>query len=262
MAEQGSIGNFFGNFLAPKTPAKPAPNAKTQTTNNTVPLDPGAVSQGQANLTTQQGTETKHGNDGKPIAKSPLDSFLNLLDNSNASNQADPPPTLSFSPEALTEISSKMSFTSNLPPELSQALSQMGDQGKAILSIMEHVGRQAYMSALQHNSAIVDKFVGMRSDYDTKRLSGAVRKEMVNNSLKSSNTADHPVLLAFKSMVAEQLQAKNPDATPDWINQQTQSFLTALSEASIGNASGATDNKAASDVNWDDWLVPSTAKKQ
>lgn len=261
MAE-GNAAQFFSNMF--KGGGQQQPQGGQPAPQQQSPMKQGQAVQGQKlnpdqSIRNQVPAATGGGpSDGAPNddntqkSESPLDVFSKMFDTNNAGNEENQPPSLNLSSDALNEVSSKMSFTQNLPPEVQEALHNMGDQGKTILGLVEHVGRQAYSNALQHNTALTDRFVGMRSEHDSKKLGDLVRKELVSNSLKSNVNASHPVVASAMTMVADQLQRAYPDATPDWIQKQSQSFFTELSKAM--SPEGTESQDTSKDVNWEDWL--------
>lgn len=262
--------NFFARFnIGGKN--KPVATGTTANQNQNINQNQ-SINQGKQ---TQQGANT--GIDGMndpnnktdptknsvKTAKSPLDDFSTLFDNPNTDDKQNLPPSLSISPDKLKEHVSKLDFTADLPNETRQALVNMGDQGKLFLELLNHVGRQAYSTAVQHSSALTDKFVGMRSEFDTKALSGRVKSELVRSGFHKSNA--HPVVKAAQEMVASQLQAVNPDATPEWIQEQTNSFFTLLGQQLDPNANkgeGNTDDQRDGDVNWLEFAGAKPASKQ
>jgi hypothetical protein len=205
--------------------------------------------QGSENNTGIEGIEDPNNKNIKN-AKSPFDDFSNLFDTPADDGKKNLPPSLSISPDKLKEHVSKLDFTSDIPQETRQALVNMGDQGKVFLDLLNHVGRQAYSTAVQHNAALTDKFVGMRSEFDGKSLSGRVKSELVRSGFHKSNS--HPVVTAAQEMIARQLQVTNPDATPEWIQEKTNSFFTLLGQQLDPNANKDEDSDAPSkgDVDW------------
>lgn len=188
--------------------------------------------------------------------QSPLDDFSTLFDapDPNDPNKEALPPSLSISADKLKGHVDKLDFTKDLPEEALQGIANMGDQGKLILSLLNHVGRQAYSTAVQHNSAITDRFVGQRSEFDSKSLQNRVKSELVRSGFHKSNS--HPVVKAAQEMLAAQLQAKNPDATPDWIQEKTNSFFQLLGQQLAPQKQGgrgeggAEGEEGDGDVNW------------
>lgn len=252
--------NFFSRFKA-KAPSNNQPS-------NNQPVN----KQTQQSQNNNQPTNNPEGlqdpnnpdpnNKNAKNAKSPLDDFSVLFDNPNTDGKENLPPSLSISADKLKEHVSKLDFTADLPNETRQALANMGDQGKVFLDLLNHVGRQAYSTAVQHNATLTDKFVGMRSEYDGKSLSSRVKSELVKSGFHKSNS--HPVVKAAQEMIAQQLQAVNPDATPDWIQEKTNSFFQLLGQQLDPNANkadGDTNDEQSGDVNWLEFAGAKPAKQ-
>lgn len=182
----------------------------------------------------------------------PLDAYSKLFDNAANGNQ-DAPPSFNLDPKVVGETAGKMDFLSTADQEL-MTKAQGGD-ASAMIQLMNSVARGAYSAALQHSSTLTDKFVGLRSDYDSKRIGSSVKQELTTQKLSSLPNADHPVVKQQLADTARRLSSQYPDATPDWIADQARQYITDLASALNPNAGSQQGGQAApKDTNWDEYF--------
>lgn len=187
----------------------------------------------------------------------PMDQYSKLWE--NATNQQDTPPQFQLDPKVLQDVSGKMSFTDGVPQELMQRATS-GDM-TALVEMMNFVGQNAYKMSLQHGSALTDRFVAARSDFDSKSLAPKVKGELTNAALSNLPNFNHPVVKQQLRDTANRLQAQNPDASPQQIADMAKQYISDLASAIGGNqnnqqGSGQNSNGSAqqNETDWDAYL--------
>ena len=182
-----------------------------------------------------------------PEPQNPLDAYAKLFDNANKS-QPDGPPSFNLDPETLTKVSGSLDFTQGIDPDLlSKATS--GDS-QAFLKIINQVGQRSYQAALHHGTTLTDKYVGARSEYDRKALPGHVRQSLTDHALSSIPNATHPVIKQQLKMISTQMQAANPDASPEEIAQAASKYIQDLAGALNPSQSASKSTDSADEMDW------------
>lgn len=170
---------------------------------------------------------TPNAGEGSNVQVNPLDAYTKLFDNTNKNTEV--APVFSLDPKVLGEVSASMDFTQGISPELMQQ-AQGGDT-KALIQMMQHVGRQAYQSAMNHNTTLTDKFVGARSAYDLKSVGSKVKSELTSSALAGAPNANHPVVKQELTRIANALQAEHPDSSPQQIAEAAQKYFADMYSA-------------------------------
>lgn len=180
--------------------------------------------------------------------QNPLDAYAKLFDNANKSQQSDGPPSFNLDPETLTKVSGSLDFTQGIDPDLlSKATS--GDS-QAFLKIINQVGQRSYQAALHHGTTLTDKYVGARSEYDRKALPGHVRQSLTDHALSSIPNATHPVIKQQLKMISNQMQAANPDASPEEIAQAASKYIQDLAGALNPQQNSTQSNNQSEAMDW------------
>ena len=181
----------------------------------------------------------------------PMDAYNKLWDNATAKTEA--PPSFNLDAKTLDSVSAGMQFTQGMPTELMQRI-QSGDMG-AMTEMMDHVGRKAYQTAMQHSSALTDKFVGMREEhFNTKGLPSRMREELTLNAI-SGNEKIHPAAKKQLVDIAKRLQIQHPDASPQEIATQARTYVSDLYKAmNPESQQSSTNAQAAAETNWDSFF--------
>lgn len=253
-----SIMDFFRSTPAPTN----QPTKAGDTQGGTVvgadgkPIPPaGDPKAGGAQNTTVQdfakaGTEGKNA-DGSP--KNPLDSFKGMYDNVPMGDDAKPP-VFALDPKALETAASSLKFSSHVTPELAAKL-QSGDP-VAIAAAFDAVGRQVYQTVMSHQSTLTNRFVDARLSHDRKGLGQSVHSVLTANSL-AKLAENNPTLKEHVQEIGDKIASKYPDATPDWIADQTKNYFVQMAkqlDPSLDSAKVDKEKKQAADINWEDWI--------
>lgn len=234
--------NLGGQQQQKQQQAQSAPN--NPSTSGGLPQN----NQQQQQQQSQQESQNQQSNQSGQSPTNPLDSFMSLWDNTNQQQQ-EAPPSFNLNPEEVKKISSSMRFTDGISQEqFQQAMS--GDQ-QAFFAMMDHVGRQAYATALQHGGALTDRFVGARSEYENKKVPSQVKKELVSANLQSAVNVQHPVIRKELTRIAEAMHSQNPDASPAEIAQAAVDYFSQISQAMTGQQQQEQQSKGDQPVDWD-----------
>jgi hypothetical protein len=219
-------------------PAAPAPqpaNPAAPTGGTTVPAD----------QKTPEGSIP--GSKQEPV--NPMDSYSKLFDNSATPNVA---PTFAIDQKILADAAGSMDFTLGIPQELMAKAT--GGDADALIKMMNLVGRNAYQHSLSHTSALTDRFVAQRSEFDLKGIDAKVTQKLTNSALANSPNYAHPTVRAEFTRVANAFQAQHPDSSPDEIATATKKYMTDLHNA-MNPATETPADKAAKGTDWDDWMT-------
>lgn len=179
----------------------------------------------------------------------PLDAYAKLFDNSG--KKADVPPSFALDPKVLGDAASSLNFTQNIPQEL-MAKATSGD-ANALIEMMNLVGRQAYQHSLSHSSALTDRFVAARSEFDLKGVGAKVTGALTNAALADAPNYQHPVVKAEFTRIANAFQGQNPDASPAEIATATKAYMQDLHKAMNPTQQS---NTAATEqtTDWEKWM--------
>jgi len=230
--KQYGHANFSGlmsMFQKPKKPAAttvdPALEPKVDATGKPLPnqnIDPATGKLRKANTDPNAPENIVDPNK----SKNPLDVFDGLWDNTNKSGTVDAP-SFSLDPEALKTVAGKLSFAPQLTAEQLEKF-KTGDP-ETIAALLNETGRQAYTSLMQHIPALTDKYVTARLQHDRAGLGRSVRTELTVNSLEKL-ASKNPVLKQQLDRVVAGLYEKYPDATPDWVAEQSTKYFVDIAK--------------------------------
>lgn len=188
-------------------------------------------------------------NSGTQKAVDPMDAYSKMWDTPKDGDKA---PTFTLDSKVLGDIASKQDFMAGINPELVKK-AQAGDT-ESLLSLMNHVGQNAYRNALEHTSTLTDKFVTAREGHNEKAFSSKVRKELTGQALADTPNYSHPVVRKQLSQIADQLQAQHPDAAPAEIAKMAKAYLQELSEAIATPKKANKKAGAVGATNWDEFI--------
>jgi len=219
--QQWQAGGFMSRFM---------PGGQPQQGQHQ-PTDP----QGQPGQPTSQQTGAPTEPPQPTAPENPLDAFSGLFDNTEGGEAENLPPAFTLSQDTLTEVANGMDFTRGVTAEDLQAV--QGGDTEALLKLIQHVGRQSYMNAVQHNAALTDKYVNARSDYDRQNVAPAVREQLVGQEMEkgySKEAWSNPVVKGQLVDVAKRLHKRYPDANPSWIAEQSKQYLQQVTAQALG----------------------------
>lgn len=167
-----------------------------------------------------------------------------------ASKNQEVAPSFTLDPTKIGEVSNSLDFTSNLDPALVQ--SALGGDPQALIKLINLSGQQVYKTAMHHQSALTDRFVGARTAHEFKKVDAQVKSTMVDNALSSVPNYQNPVVKQQLSMVAKQFAAGNPDATPEEIRDMAIQYMSDLTNAILPPKQA--HSQSAKEVDWDQYF--------
>lgn len=220
------------DFFVPKETAKPA-----VTTTQSTP-------QAGSNTNIQQPVI---GGDGKPVLDAnghltyapasnnpavnvpanPLDAYSKLFEPIVTDDKAPKAPTFQLSTDIITKAAGGLDFAADLPAEVLTSLQAGALDTKTFVAALQHVGRQAYSKAMEHNSALTDKFVSLRSEYDrSTALPAEMRKMLTQQAVRANpNIKDNPIAQKHMAFISNEFAAQYPDATPTELSEMTTNYF-------------------------------------
>lgn len=181
----------------------------------------------------------------------PLDAYAKMFENAAKSSDIQAP-SFKLDPKVLSEVSSSMDFTKSVPQDMIEKALQ-GD-AKALMNVIQSVGRAAYSASLEHTTALTDKYLSQRADYEAQKLNTGVRQQLMSNELSSAPNFDHPVIRAELTRVANQFAAANPDASPQEIAKAAQKYIMDLSSALNPPTNKKQSSKESEGIDWVKYL--------
>lgn len=203
-----------------------------------------------------------NGNDPNRM-QNPLDAFNGMWDAQEPS-QSDAPPQFQINPEIMKKVSDSFDYTQGLPEELAMKF-QNGEQftNQEIMQLMSHVGRTTYSNAMNHHAHLTGKFVELSNGHAQKNLPKALKQHMTASRVRNHSAAqNNPVVQQHMETIGKQLASRYPDATEEWIAEQTASYFVEMAKAinpeafqnATGNQPGGA--KPAQQIDWDDFMLP------
>jgi hypothetical protein len=162
-----------------------------------------------------------------------LDKWAGLLDNDKTDEklgEAEKPTTI-FNPneiladeEAVTALLSKTDFTSNISPETQQKLADGAPD--AMLALNNDIGKQVYLQAMRHTTALVDRQMNERF-----AAQEGVTSSKINSSINDKDLAKllpeitNPIIALGVQPFIDKLRAQNPSMSTADVAAQTKEYL-------------------------------------
>lgn len=268
---------------APAQQQQPSANQQQQAQQLPNPNNPGSMDQNPAGQVdangnpiqqpqqdpTQQQGDPSQQQQQQASDNDPLAIYANLFDNKQNGEGDNAAPTFALSPEELNKVASSMDFTKGADPEVLQKLSE-GDLS-VLPALLNHVGQQAYSQALNHGTALTDKFVGQYSEHQMKQVAPMVRDQLTNNALNDTTgeqTLDlsNPVVQNAVKQTATLLQQRNPTMAPSQVAEMAKKYHIELAAQMLGANGDALsqlptvhkqqqEQQQAQETDWDDYLT-------
>ena len=175
--------------------------------------------------------------------------FSKMWDNPKDPEKA---PSFTLDPKQLDSIVEAQDFTRGIPPEVLEKV-KAGDS-TAIMEMIQITTRNAYRTAMEHNSKLTEGFVTAREGYNTKGFGERVKGELTSASLASIPGSKNPVVRQQLKQTAESLQRTHPDSTPEEIVAMTLEFHQQLSAELAGEKSKEKKDNNQGGTDWDEWF--------
>lgn len=231
----GDIAQYF------RTPAEmsPIPGQQTQQSQQN--------QQQQGNGQQQQGNQPQGaGNQGATndpeTMQNPLDVYKGLWSDAAPTGpdgkpiQPKEPPAFKLDPKTISEAAGKIDFMSGLPDDVTAKLQQGTIDSDVLSQVVNHVGRNAYARAMEHNSTLTDRFVGMRLNHEQQGLPGQVNKLLAKSKVLANPAIQaNPALREHYDHITERLATKFPDQSADWIAEMANKYFADMVKALGGN---------------------------
>ncbi|MGE4259165.1 MAG: hypothetical protein AB7F19_07475 [Candidatus Babeliales bacterium] len=222
-----SFLSTISNALAPKAPVQqPQPQGQQQQ------QQPSGDNPGSGGGNPNNPNNQKDGTNQPQV--SPMDQYNKMYDNTPA--QTDTPPAFNLDSKTLDSVTGSMDFFQGFDPQLMEQV-KTGNMD-AVMQLMQHSNRQAYRAAMQHGSALTDKFVGMReSHFQEKGLPSRIKDQLTTNALSGPGGAKmHPAAKKQLVEIAQRLSKQHPDAPPEEIAEMSRTYVSDLYNALNPNA--------------------------
>jgi len=237
--------NPFANKQQQPAPIQMTPNVQN-------PNQSQQGNQQQANTGNGNGTPTAtlpNNANGQQAPADPLAPFAKMYD---TVAQQDTAPQFALDEKALSTAASSLDFMKGIDPQLKERA--MTGDATAIMELIAHGSRQAYQHALSHSSTLTGKFTDAREAYNSKSFSGKVRNELTVNALTGTPNYSHPVVRKELIRVSKEIQAQNPDASPQEVADQARQYLTEISGALNPTNTAQEQQSKGKSVNWDNYF--------
>lgn len=232
------MAKLFGG-LGIQQPAAPAPAA-----NPNAPALPGNIPAANnnpaapGNPTAPAATVAATGNTPNNGAATPapegLDKFAELW-NIKPEDQPKAPdsPFKGVTPEAIKQVAGNTDFSKVVTPEMMAAISAGGESAvAATLQAMNAMAQENYAQSAQASMRLIEKALETQRTQFQAELPNLVKQQTVAQTLRSSNPIfNHPAAAPMLSGLQQQLQLKNPTATPEQIQAQAQEYLASFATA-------------------------------
>lgn len=234
--------------------SKPAAKAPTTPQGQQQQQPPAKPGQGQQPPANQQSGQAG----GVENLPNPMDAYAKMFDNT-ATGEAKVAPKFAIDPEVLGKVSGGLSFSDHVTPDFLTKI-QSGDI-QAVKDAFDGVGRSVYSTVMGHSSTLTDRFVDARLSHDRSGLDQSIRTSLTKNSL-SKLAEGNPALAQQVNAIGEQLLSAHPDATPEWIEQQTKNYFITVAKQLDPTLAGKLSDEgtgqrgqAQPDINWGEYLT-------
>lgn len=213
--------------VAPQAPVQPGnlPPQSNQPASANNPMAPAATVNATAN-TPNNGDQQQ--------APQGLDQFKEMWNLSDAEKPKQHESVFAgVTPEAIQQIAGKTDFSKVVTPDLIAKISAGGEDGTAaMLQALNDVARQSYASSAEAAMKLSEAAAKKERENLLADLPNLIRQQTVSNTLRSKNPIfEHPAAAPMLDMFSQQLQLKNPTATPEQIQAQAQEFLISFANA-------------------------------
>ncbi len=210
-----------------KNPLETAMNFFSPTNPN--PADTAAAT-AQKNLSDTNPTKDA---DGKQVGANqtpvdPLEAYAKMFENANKATE-NVAPTFTLDPKTLDTVTASMDFTKGIDPAVAEAAFK-GDP-KAIMEMMQAVGRNSYRASLEHTSKLTDAHLNQRGTFDKRNMEETVKTSLTDQALSGVQNYNNPLVKAELNRVASTLAKANPDMPPAVIAATAQKYIQDMAAA-------------------------------
>ena len=197
------------------------------------------------------------------LEQAPLVDYKDLFNIEKPANGVEPFGPLKFAidPTKVNQAAGQLDFTKSLSPELLSQINKGGPEAmSAMLTAMNVIGQQAFAQAAMAGAKVTESAIEAGRNNIKGELPSLVRSHNINSALREDNPLfSNPATQPMLEMLADQMQRKFPNATPQEIQNHARKYLVDFS-SEVGKV--YTDPKAAAkakanssgDIDWS--LVP------
>jgi len=257
------MDKIFGQFK----PAQPAQQAQQTPPAPQVPVQPGnlpAQSQQPASANnptapaaTVNATANTPNNGDQSQAPQGLDAFKDMWSLTDAEKpKAHESAFAGVTPEAIQKVAGNTDFSKVVTPELMAKISAGGEEAAAaMLTALNLVGQQSYATSAEAAMKLAEAAAKKERDNLLADLPNLIKQQTVSNNLRTKNPIfEHPAAAPMLQSLQQQLQLKNPTATPEQIQAKAEEFLVSFASAANPQKpqQQATANKG---TDFSDWIV-------
>jgi hypothetical protein len=250
------LAKIFGN--APAVQSQPAPqapvlpgNLPAQNANPASATNPTAP----ASVVAATGNTPNNGA-ATPEAPQGLDQFKDMWNLTDAEKPKVPESAFAgVTPQAIQEVAGKMDFTKVVTPELMSKISAGGEEAAAaMITAIQLVSQQSFAQSSEAAMRLSERAAAQERQNLLAELPNLIKQQTVSNNLRTSNPIfEHPAAAPMLKSLQDQLQLKNPTATPEQIQSKAQEFL--LSFATAANPQKQqTQTTANKGTDFSDWI--------
>lgn len=214
--------------VAPQTPVQPGnlPAQSQQPASATNPTAPAASVQATAN-TPNNGAAT-------PDAPAGLDAFKDMWNLTDAEKPKAPEAAFAgVTPEAIAQVAGKTDFSKVVTAEMMTKISAGGEEAAAaMLQALNAVAQQTFAQSSEAAIKVATVAAQKERENMMAELPNMIRQQTVSNNLRTKNPIfEHPAAAPMLQSLQQQLQLKNPTATPEQIQAKAEEFLVSFATA-------------------------------
>lgn len=237
-------------------------NANAGNPNSNVP---GARSNQNPDL---QGNNQQQGNGQDQQTQDPFNAYADLW-KAPTENDGEKTPRFQLDPAVINRSADSLDFVRNMPEDMRASLEEVfGTNAEKGSALLNYVARQAYASAIQHGTALTDRYLDVRGQHEGKKVGKTVKEQLALNSIDSMEAAKKsPIVKENLRLIAQNLSRTYPDADPQWIQEKTQEFFVQMATAvnpQKDEKTIETEQRKApggEDFDWDSWLAADKARQ-
>lgn len=227
------------------TPPAPAPmaNPNVNANANLLPgVDPN-------NPTVPAGTAVN-----APNAQDPFKDFNGMWDIDLTKLNPNEPFFAKTDPAKVMESARKTNFA-NMTQEQMTAIAAGGPEAlKAMAAVLNNATQNVYGQGAIASTKMIDQALAAQRKQFEDMLPGLITKHQASSGLQQSNPLfSNPTLAPMVEMVQERILAKNPNATPQEIQQQTSLFFDTMG-VQFAPKSQASANPAPRETDWSKYM--------
>ena len=184
-----------------------------------------------------------------------LDKWGGLVENEESgtspekSTEVFDPVAILKDPEALERISASLDFTSSISAETQQKLADSAPD--ALTSLVNDVGKAAYLQAIQHSSALSQQHVADRFNQQQTVTKGDIMSGISDYELEQAlPEIKNPIIkLGIESFIGK-VKEQNPSISGKGIADEVRGYLKEMHNAINSEAKTPEADKKSKEIDW------------